>query len=150
MQVGPPGLQRRLECKCLPSWRLQVTRHYQGQGYGAQLGDGSRGRALPAAPGPATLPCQCPHLAPCAQTPAGSCPGPPQRKGHSPCVLWSHHIPRRQEPTDAKCPIYPHLVSHLQASRHLNSLSELAFRAPTASFPICPLAGRPRLLRDAA
>lgn len=33
-------------------------------------------------------------------------------RGHSPCVLWSHHIPRRQEPTDAKCPIYPHLVNH--------------------------------------
>ena len=34
------------------------------------------------------------------------------KRGHSPCLLWSHCIPRRQEPTDAKCPIYPHLVNH--------------------------------------
>lgn len=33
-------------------------------------------------------------------------------RGHAPCFLWSHHIPRRQESTDAKCPIHPHLVNH--------------------------------------
>lgn len=47
-------------------------------------------------------------------------------------------------------PSTPTLSTTLQRSRRLNSLSELASSALTASSPICPLAGRPRLLVDAA
>lgn len=105
---------------------------------GAQLGDGSRGRVPTCSSRPVTCPVSAHTWLPCTQTPPAPALGHP-REGHSPCVLWSHHIPRRQEPDCQKLHIYPHLVNHyLQTSRHPGRYLSWLLGPPLPLSPICP------------